>query len=167
VIPIEHPRLRGYNPLDLIAMGYLALTSIVLLFGLDDVRQALGLLLIHVGAFMGIALLRYVPRRGSILLQFVRDTYPLWALPLLYKEVGILNHCLWPGTFDSVVLGWERRLFGLYPSLHLLGWFPNRLLNEFLHFSYLGYYVLVPILGLWLYLRGAPSSAASSPRRRC
>jgi membrane-associated phospholipid phosphatase len=135
-------------------MAYVAITSLVLVAGLGKVDHAGAYLMIHLGALVGIALLIHIPRRGNILLQFVRDTYPLWALPVLYKEVGVLNRCLWSRTFDSVVLGWEKAVFGLYPSLHLIEWIPNRFVNEFLHFSYLSYYILVPILGLWLYLRG-------------
>ncbi|MBD3162767.1 MAG: phosphatase PAP2 family protein [Candidatus Eisenbacteria bacterium] len=154
MIPIEHPRLRGFNPLDWITMAYFGITGIVLATGLDRIPGGVPLLLLHVGIVAGIALLGFLPRRGNLLVQFFRDTYPLWALPLLYQEVGILNQVVWPGSFDHVVIRWELALFGLYPSRHLAEWFPFPLLNEGLHFSYMTYYALVPVLGLWLYLRG-------------
>lgn len=154
VIPIDHPRLRGYNPVDLITGIYMALTGILLAIGHDHVPNASTYLLIHVLAVAGIALLHFIPRRGNVLLMFIRDTYPLWALPFFYHEVAILNRMIWSGFFDPVVMGWERAVFGTYPSLHLHEWLPNRIFDEFFHFSYMAYYFLVPILGLWLYLRG-------------
>jgi membrane-associated phospholipid phosphatase len=154
VIPIEHPRLRGYNPVDIITGAYMALTGILLAIGRERVPHASAYLLIHVLAVTGIALLHFIPRRGNVLLMFIRDTYPLWALPFFYHEVRVLDRLIWSGFFDPTVMGWEKAIFGLYPSLHLHEWLPNRLFNEFFHFSYFAYYFLVPILGLWLYLRG-------------
>lgn len=155
VIPIEHPRLRGYNPLDWLTLGYFTLTGVILAFGRGNVPHGNDYLLLHIGIILAIVMLGFVPRRGHILLMFFRDTYPLWGLPFLYKEIGVLDRVVWPGRFfDSTVLGWEKGLFGLFPSLYLHEWFPSRFLGEFFHFSYLGYYSLVPILGFWLYLRG-------------
>ena len=154
VIPIEHPRLRGYTPLDLVTGGYFAITAIILAVRHDRIPHGTHYLLLHIAILAAIALLGFIPRRGHVLLMFLRDSYTLWALPLLYKEVGILNRLVWPRFFDSIVLGWEHGLFGVFPSLFLRSWLPNRLLDEFLHFSYLTYYGLVPILGFWLYLRG-------------
>ena len=154
MIPIEHPRLRGFNPLDWITMAYFGITGIVLAIGAGRIPGGFSLLLLHAGVVAGIALLGFLPRRGNILVQFFRDTYPLWALPLLYQEVGILNQAIWSGSFDPIVIRWELWLFGLHPSRQLAEWFPYRILSEALHFSYFSYYFLVPILGFWLYLRG-------------
>lgn len=154
VRPILHPRLRGYNPLDILTMGYFGVTALFLALGHNHIPMRATYLAIHVAVVVFVALLGFVPRRGNIFLMFLRDTYTLWALPFLYKELGILNQTLRPGYFDSVVLGWEKAIFGLYPSLYLRDWIPSHPLSEFLHFSYLTYYALVPILGFWLYLRG-------------
>jgi membrane-associated phospholipid phosphatase len=155
IIPIEHPRLRGYNPLDWLTLGYFALTGAMLAFGHSRIPHGSDYLVLHIGIVLAITMLGFVPRRGHILVMFFRDTYPMWCLPFLYKEVGVLDRVIWPGRFfDSTVLGWEKGLFGLFPSLYLHEWFPNHYLSEFFHFSYFGYYFLVPILGFWLYLRG-------------
>ncbi len=152
VIPIDHPRLRGYNPADIITGAYMALTGILLAVGRDRVPHASAYLLLHIVAVTGIALLHFVPRRGNVLLMFIRDTYPLWAMPFFYHEVGILNRIAWSGFFDLSVMRWEKAIFGLYPSLRLHEWIPSRLLDEFFHFSYMAYYLLVPIFCFWLYL---------------
>ena len=154
MIPIEHPRLRGYTPLDLITGSYFAITAIILAIGRGRVPHGSTYLIIHLLIIAGIAILGAIPRRGNIVLMFVRDTYTLLALPLLYQDVGILNRAIWPGFFDSIVLNWEFKIFHCFPSLLLREWFPNRVLSEYLHMSYFSYYSLVPILGLWLYLRG-------------
>jgi membrane-associated phospholipid phosphatase len=154
VIPIEHPRLRGFNPIDIVTGGYLAITGVLLAINHARVPGASAYLTGHIIAVVAIALLQFVPRRGHVLLMFIRDTYPLWALPFFYHEVGLLDRLVWSKLFDPTVMRWEKAIFGLYPSQHLREWLPNRVFNEFFHFSYMAYYLLVPILGLWLYLRG-------------
>jgi membrane-associated phospholipid phosphatase len=154
LIPIEDPRLRGYTPVDLITGVYLALTVLLLLFGWRRIPHGGGVLLVHIGVFLSILLLGFIPRRGHILLMFFRDTYPLWGLPLLYRDVGLINRVLHKGFYDTIVLRWEHSFFGLFPSVWLRVWFPNATLDEFFHFSYLSYYTLVPTLGFWFYLHG-------------
>ncbi len=154
VIPIEHPRLRGYTPLDLVTLSYFAVTSVLLLIGRSRIPNGTSYLLLHLAVIGAILFLGLVPRRGNTLLMFLRDTYALWAIPFFYREVAVLNDLVWSKYFDATVLGWEQAIFGIYPSLFLRDWLPYRFLDEFLHFSYLAYYLLVPILGFWLYLRG-------------
>lgn len=154
VIPLEHPRLRGYTPLDLLTLAYFTITGVILAIGRSRIPSGTSYLLLHIAVVVAILLLGQLPRRGNIVIMFLRDTYTLWALPFFYKEVGVLNDLVWSVYFDSTVIGWELALFGLQPSLYLREWFPFRVLDEFLHFSYLAYYLLVPILGFWLYLRG-------------
>lgn len=154
VIPLEHPRLRGYTPLDLITLAYFFVTGILLAIGRNRIPSGTSYLLLHIAIIAAILLLGQLPRRGNLVIMFLRDTYVLWALPFFYKEVGVLNDLVWSVYFDGTVLGWEHAIFGLYPSLYLREWLPYRLLDEYLHFSYLAYYLLVPMLGFWLYLRG-------------
>jgi membrane-associated phospholipid phosphatase len=154
IIPLEHPRLQGYHPVDLITGAYLAITTILIAIGRTRIPGGTGYLLIHIGLVGIVALLRYLPRRGNVVFMFLRDTYPLIALPFFYGEMGILNRTIWSGFFDADVLVWEKAVFGLYPSVFLREWLKSPLLSEYLHFSYFGYYLLVPILGLWMYLKG-------------
>ncbi|MBM3286771.1 MAG: hypothetical protein FJY88_05400 [Candidatus Eisenbacteria bacterium] len=154
VIPIEHPRLRGYTPMDILAAIYLTVTGIILAIGHDRVNGGGTYLLIHLGLLAATLLMRFVPRRGHILLMFFRDSYALWLLAFFYREVGVLDRIIWSGFFDAQVLQWEKAVFGLFPSVFLRDWIPSRALDEFLHFSYIMYYLLVPIVGFWLYLKG-------------
>ena len=154
LISIEDRRGRGYTPLDLLTGAYLALTLLLLLLGWRRIPNGGSLLLIHFGVLLLVLLLGALPRRGPLLLMFLRDTYPLWALPLFYGDVGRLHRIFHAGLHDAVVLKWEHAVFGLFPSVWLRIWIPSDLLEGLLHLCYLAYLALVPILGLRFYLRG-------------
>lgn len=154
VIPLEHPRLQGYHPVDILTGAYLAITTVLIGVGMDRIPGGPAYFMIHLGLLGIVSLLRYLPRRGNVIFTFLRETYPLMALPLLYGELDVLNRAIWSGCFDAQVLRWEHAVFGVYPSVFLREWINNPVLSEYLHFSYYGYYLLVPLLGLWLYVKG-------------
>ena len=86
-------------------------------------------------------------------LDALRDWLPVFALPLLYAEVGRLDLLLGTGYHDGAISAVDQALFGR-PGIalrHFLPWGP---FVEYLHFSYIAYYVLLPLLGGALYLRG-------------
>lgn len=78
---------------------------------------------------------------------------PIFLFPLLiplYAELEPLNRIL-SGTYhDGRVLGWENALFGTSPALWLPERLPYRALSEWLHLTYLLYYLLLPVLVLRL-----------------
>jgi membrane-associated phospholipid phosphatase len=92
---------------------------------------------------------------GSRVARVVRDWYALALIPLLYTELAILNVAVWNGRyFDPLIIGWEERLFGGHPFTELARAFPNLLVSEWLHFSYISYYLIIYVPPLYLYLRG-------------
>lgn len=83
------------------------------------------------------------------------DWYAILLIPVLYSELAVLNVAVWNGHFfDAYILVWEERLFGGHPFRELAVAFPNLLLSEFLHFSYLAYYFIIYAPAVYLYARG-------------
>ncbi len=150
------PPLRGYNPVDIVALIYLGITSLLLLA--HPGRLPWYYLAIHLALTAGVALLRLIPHLGRFPLQFLRESYPLWMLPLAYSELDMLNRLAASRYYDDVVLAWDRAIFGLHPHLLLSQWIPIPAVSEVLHASYLIYALLTPILGLTLYFQGRPEA---------
>ena len=93
---------------------------------------------------------RRVPRTARV----IGDWYILILIPGLYTELATLNQAIYNGHyFDSIILFVEHHVFG-QPSTTLARAMPWLPLSEFLHFSYLSYYLIIYGPALVLYLRG-------------
>ena len=110
------------------------------------------LLVAHVGTA---ALLLLGDRFPVRIPDFVKDWYLLALVPLLYTELAVLNVAVHNGHyFDNTIIQWEETIFNGQPSRELATAFPNLILSEFLHFSYIAYYLIIYGPFVWLYLRG-------------
>jgi len=146
-------RTRGYNPTDILAMVYLAGVSILILVAGRE-AAGWGVRLAVYAALLGVvALLRFVPRRLPRVLQFLRESYTLAALPVAYGDLDWLNRLISTGYHDELVMRWDLALFGSHPHLYLSRILPYPFLSDLLHACYLLYIALVPVLGITLYLQ--------------
>lgn len=127
---------------DKICAGYLLLTGLLALE-----KQVFGLVLLHFLLVLLILRLRGL-RQGHPL----RFLYPFLLGPLAYMEVDALRQT--PETYDGLVMQWEIQLFGTSPALWMSEIWNSYWVSEFLHLSYLSFYVISPILALSLYRSG-------------
>ena len=147
-LPRPRQRLR---PHEVLTAGYLTVTGL-LGAGFGSPGEWWTVVLAH-GAAVAVILYvipRLPPNRW---IDGLRDWLPVFALPLLYVEVGRLDRLLGTDYHDTTIAAFDRALFGR-PGLalrHLLPWPP---LVEYLHFTYVAYYLLLPLLGGALYLTG-------------
>lgn len=85
----------------------------------------------------------------------IADWAPLLLIPLLYKELAILNRAVHDGAyFDDTIIAWEQAIFGGQPSRDWAAALPDLWLSEPLHAAYLSYYFIIFVPPLLLYLRG-------------
>lgn len=116
------------------------------------------LALLHLAA---ITLLLYPQALRGFTARFPRaarvlaDWYLLALIPALYTELATLNVAVFNGRyFDSLIIGAEQRVFGTQPSHELAHALPYLPLSEFLHFSYISYYLIIYVPAIYLYARG-------------
>lgn len=139
-------RSYGYQPVDLIAMGYAAFVVVVLLLGPRPITYRSTWLAGASAFLLLVFLLRFLPPDLPRFVRFFRATHLLFALPAGYASAGAVGRVLHQGYFDDVVLRWEVALFGGHPHVELAARLPFAPLSEFLHFCYYIYLWLVPIL---------------------
>ncbi len=144
---------HGLRPVDVLLVGYLLLTGVLLLAYPANVPwwpMHLALRLVAV-----VAILRLVPRRPRLpALAFLRDFYPILAFIPLYAELGSLTRMFVTAPQDALVATWEAALFGGQPSQSWRVLFPWPALSEYLHFAYFYYYFVPATLALTLWARG-------------
>lgn len=146
-------RLRGYNPADLLFVGYAAVACVVLAAGALRGSPSWDLLAAHLGVLILSLSMRFVARRGPAFVQFLRESYALWFIPVAYGTLDRLNRVFTHAYFDDVVLRWDRAVFGRHLNADFQAWIPVAPLREFLHFNYFIYALLIPALGLTLFFQ--------------
>lgn len=140
------------RPPERLTAAYFALTgSFVVLAGAPLTRWW-PILLVH--ATVILALLLLVPLLGTRGVPGgLRDWILVPGLLAIYAEVGILNDLFTDRFYDRPIVALDALLFGTQPSVTLREILPWRLLSEYLHLGYFGYYVVLPGLGAALYWR--------------
>lgn len=144
----------NFLPYDWVAIGYLALTGMLILIFHKNVARWSLYLLTRALWIAGIISLTFVNEGMPLPLQFLRDWYPLSTIAIFYFEMGKLTQMVFQRYFDETVIRWEKRVFKGMPSLELSDRFPSIILSEILHLCYFSYYVIAVFLAAWLYFGG-------------
>ena len=84
---------------------------------------------------------------------FVRQCSPFALLAYFFLAVTKFDTAIFGRDIDPVIAAMDRFLFGSVPSAWLMVKFPSFLLSELLHGAYILYYLSIPGLALWLYVR--------------
>ena len=98
-----------------------------------------------------IVLLLSFRRRSSLLVCTVSLWYPLVLCGLLYYQTGLLNRVVVPQFLDGFFMHLDVRIFGEFPAFFLRGKQGNAFFDEFFHFFYFSYYLIIPLTGILLF----------------
>ena len=88
---------------------------------------------------------------GPAFLGAVSLWYPLILYGCLYYQTGLINTVVVPGFVDSYFLNLDVRIFGEFPGFVLSRMPGNAFFDEFFHFFYFSYYLIIPLTGILLY----------------
>ncbi len=140
---------------DLLVSGYLFITGFIFfVWGFGNTRE-LGMVFVHLSAIGFIWVHRaYLFRDGlgrHPVRAFLHAWYPAIALPFIYRELEWLNALVHNRFYDQLIFKLELFVFR---NTTPVNWFSRQVdnfwISEFLHFSYIFYYLMIPILGFAL-----------------
>lgn len=100
-----------------------------------------------------IILLLSFGRRSSLSVCKVSLWYPLVLYSLFYYQTGLINRVVVPQFLDDFFMNLDVRIFGDFPAFFLRGKHGNAFLDEFFHFFYFSYYLIIPLTGILLFRR--------------
>jgi membrane-associated phospholipid phosphatase len=142
---------RGSGAFEWVTFAYIAwLNSIVIVFHRNIAHPA-RYLTIHVAMALGIAWLsRAAARSPHRALRFARHWYPLPLYIFFFEELEGLVHVIFPGWFDGWLISFDYNLVGVYPSVWLAR-FAGPVVNDFMQFAYMTYFLYLVILPAILY----------------
>jgi membrane-associated phospholipid phosphatase len=154
-----------------VALSYLGFSgALMVIFHQNLARPAL-----HIAEHFGVAVailvitsVAYRTRRSESSriarsLGWVRDWYPQAVFLFCFEELRILVLLIVPAWRDSVLIGFDRWLTGVYPAVWLAQ-FTSVWLNEAMQAAYMTYYLFLTILGASLYRRRRDPCDDSSAR---
>lgn len=143
---------RRLLPVDIMLLGYLAITALVAGVRMSTHPRAVGVL---VANGLMVALILLVTRQGlGRVGRLIREIYPLMLLLALYAAVDLLNGGGAVATYDHTVQGWEQRVFGGQVSREWWQRAPSVAWSSILHSAYFAYYLLVPLPVAYFAWRG-------------
>lgn len=148
--------MKHYTFVDYATQAYCALVALLILFFHNGTVSGWPWLLAGNIAclFVVHALIAWqakCPRSKT--LDFFRQFYPVLFYTPFFCETGEINRMFSSHYLDSVVIGWDQRLFGCQPSILFMQKLPYLWLSELLHAAYCTYYFMIPGVGLALFLR--------------
>ena len=100
-------------------------------------------------------LLLSLRRRSNFWVCTVSLWYPLALYALLYYQTGLINRVVVSQFLDGFFMNLDIRIFGKFPALFLRGQQGNAFLDEFFHFFYFSYYLIIPLTGIFLFRKDA------------
>ena len=133
--------------------SYLAITAGLIAILGKTVPGRVWLVAVHL-TLSGLLLILNRARPSAGILRVIRDWHPLLLFPLLYKEVEVLAAVIGDWRLTAAIPAWESALFAGQPSLYLserLAFVP---LSEYLHFCYLSYVIVIPLVTAYWYVSG-------------
>ncbi|HEX7534983.1 MAG TPA: phosphatase PAP2 family protein [Syntrophales bacterium] len=98
-----------------------------------------------------IVLLLSFSRRNSLSVCKVSLWYPLVLYGLFYYQTGLINRVVVPQFLDDFFMNLDVWIFGEFPAFFLRGKYGNVFLDEFFHFFYFSYYLIIPLTGILLF----------------
>jgi hypothetical protein len=152
------PGRRGwfssFNLVDWLNFAYFGYLSVAILVRYDRVPGADKLLAGHALYLAGmVALARGVRRDSPALLRFLRCFYPLLFITPIYRETELLMRLYHDRWYDALVVAFEQGVFGVEPNLALER-VTSRPLTELMKVFYASYFLLVPLVPLYLWGTG-------------
>jgi len=167
--------VAAYGPFEWVALGYLAISSALIVIFARNLAHPLRLLSVQaLVALLIVALCRaeanvWSPvsmsameslgesRNGSRTLMqrfwhFWRHWYPHLFFLFCFEELGALVHLVSPRWQDAKLIAFDHWLTGVHPVIWL-GQFATPARNEFMQFAYFTYFLYLLVLGGILYYR--------------
>ncbi len=165
----------AYGPFEWVALGYLAVTSALIVIFATNLAHPLRLLSVQaLVALLIVALCRaeanvWTPTSMSSIenfdtsrkssrtptqrfWHFSRHWYPHLFFLFCFEELGALVHLVSPRWQDAKLIAFDHWLTGVHPAIWLEQ-FATAGGNEFMQFAYLTYFVYLLVLGGILYYR--------------
>ncbi len=135
--------MQQFKRIDFLFLGFLLITTILLLCSWNQTSNIINLLLTR-GIIFGISLgfVFFNPIVKSSLFTLFRNIYPVLFAGYFYTETVYYNKLFFE-NLDPIFINFDQWLFGFQPSLEFSKTFSNPWLAELMYFGYFSFYFII------------------------
>ena len=135
--------MRHFKRIDFLFLGFLFITTILLLCSYSKIKNANSLLItraiIFIISFGGIVL---NPIVKSAIFNLFRNIYPILFAGYFYTETVYYNK-LFFNNLDPLFIDFDQWIFGFQPSLKFSAYFNQPWFTELMYFGYFSFYFII------------------------
>lgn len=132
-----------FKKIDFLFFGYVAITTILLLFSWNQSPNIIELLTTRVIIVIGVLGLIFINNKiKNGVLELIRNIYPIIISGYFYSETVFYNKFIW-NNLDQKLIDLDQFIFGFQPSLTFSETFSSKLFSELMYFGYFSFYLLI------------------------
>ncbi len=144
---------KKYRLTDLLTLLYLLINILIISFGWNHVLEPKTLLIQFCAiTILVLALIEVDHFFRFKLLSFIRDFYPIFLLGFFFESTSNINKIIFSDYLDPFFQKIDYFLFGYQPALVWGKLWDNYFWQEFFHFSYFSYYLMILCIPLYFYI---------------
>ncbi|PWB76405.1 hypothetical protein C3F09_00095 [candidate division GN15 bacterium] len=141
-------------PYDYLVIGYcLFMTLLILAVGRPLGNYTYEIIFYSSMAAVAALVIRYVGEAPTGWRRFIRLLYPALMFTFFYRATSGTMFLLFDRFFDSSLVSFEYSVLGFEPSLVIDRSYLSPFLNELFSAGYFAYYLMIPALLVYLYLK--------------
>lgn len=140
-------RLR---PIELLTLLHIVLSLVLLIAGWNKVAEPRSQLLTFILIALIVIIMSRIGNKGK-LLEILRDWYPIFIWSFFFAAATQMNRIFVTDYLDRFFQHVDYVIFGYQPARIWGTRYSSFFLQEFFHFAYFSFYVMIPGLGLYYY----------------
>jgi len=144
--------LKRIKPLDLITFIHIFIGSVILFIGWGKIENSYTIYLKYLLITIFILLLMKFSKKSKVL-GIIHDWYPLFFWGFFYEATTHLSQVIWSGYWDLFIQKIDQMIFGYQPALEWGRNYSSYFLQEFFHFWYISYYLMIFGIGILFYVK--------------
>lgn len=141
-----------YNTIDIYVLGLSSIYTLLCVLFFNKIEWSGRLIGLNILIALFVTAIAYFnSRKNSIVLDVTHNFYVVPLIPVMFKQVFFFIPVVHPRDYDSLLIMWDRAIFGANPT-EVLGQFTHPLLTEFLQFCYVSFFFHGLAQGIEMYI---------------
>ena len=135
--------MQQFKRIDLLFLGFLFITTILLVCSWNQIQNIDNLLLKRGIIFsISLAFIFLTPMVKSVIFSLFRNIYPVLFAGYFYTETVHYNK-LFFDNLDPIFIQMDQWIFGFQPSLNFSNYFSSAWFTELMYFGYFTFYFII------------------------
>lgn len=141
-----------YNTIDIYVLGLSSIYTLLSILFFNKIEWADRLIGLNILIALFVTFIAYFnSRKKSLVLDVIHNFYVVPMVPVMFKQVFFFIPVVHPYDYDTMLISWDRAIFGANPT-EVLSHFTHPVLTEFLQFCYVSFFFHGLVQGIEMYI---------------